>query len=230
MSTMFRLTGRGVLAASLMLAMGAQAVAGSVTYGPVSIGPATTNWSSSIALPQWDPLLFPGQVLTGISFSLFGEVVGNAQFESLDSQPATVSMNLVATITLTDPSSNVLATVIPVASTLDTVTAFDGVIDFGGTSGKSYTGLYGSASDSGSSMDFATFTGSGFVVLPVSAAGSSFGSGAGNLITSFSTSAAASASVTYYYEAIPEASSLALLGACGAVCGLALARRRRRTA
>lgn len=71
-----------------------------VSYGPVSYGPATTNWTSSLSLPQWDPSLFPGQTLTGISFTLDGSVSGNAKFESLDAAPATVTMDLQATITL----------------------------------------------------------------------------------------------------------------------------------
>ncbi len=85
-------------------------------------------------------------------------------------------MNLQATITLTDPSLNVLATVIPVANTSDNVTAYDGVTDFGGTSGKSYLGLAGNDSDSGSSVDFPAFTGVGNILLPITGTGTSNGS------------------------------------------------------
>jgi hypothetical protein len=177
-------------------------------------------------LPKWDPAAFPGQMLTGISFELEGDVEGNASFESLDGAPATILMNLQATITLTDPSANVLATVIPVANTSDNVTAFDGVVDFGGTSGKSYLGLTGSDSDTGNSVDFLAFTGVGNILLPITGTGTSNGSGAGNLVLQFSTTAGASASVTYTYAPVPEPGSCVLAG-LGAI-GLAWAVARRR--
>ncbi len=211
----------------LLLTSAAQAA--TVTYGPVSHGPATTNWSDFLSLPKWDPALFPGQVLTGISFELEGDVEGNAAFESLDGAPATILMNLQATITLTDPSLNVLATVIPVANTSDNVTAYDGVTDFGGTSGKSYLGLTGSDSDTGNSIDFPSFTGVGNILLPITGTGTSNGSGAGNLVLQFSTTASASASITYTYQPVPEPASclLAGLGALGLT--LAAYKRRRRS-
>lgn len=201
-----------LLSFTALLLLASSVSAATITYGPVSFGPATTNWSSSLALPKWDPTLFPGQVLTGISFELEGEVSGDAKFESLDGAPATVTMNLQATVTLTDPSLNVLAVAIPVANTVDNVTAFDGTIDFGGTSGKSYLGLFASDSDTGSSVDYPTFTGPGNILLPISGAGNSNGSGAGNLVLQFATSAAASASVTYTYQPVPEPAGFVILG------------------
>ncbi len=226
---MTNLSHRLAASVAIVLLFATAARAATVSYGPVSYGPATTNWSSSIALPKWDPSLFPGQVLTGISFDLDGSVTGDAKFESLDNAPATILMNLQATITLTDPSSNVLATVIPVANTSDNVTAYDGVTDFGGTSGKSYLGLAGNDSASGSSVDYLAFTGVGNILLPITGNGASNGSGTGNLLLQFNTTAGASASVTYTYAAVPEPGTCLLAG-LGAV-GLALAawKRRRRS-
>jgi len=214
-----------LLAVLAAAALTSSATAATVTYGPASFGPATTNWSTSLSLPKWDPTLFPGQVLTGVSFTLNGSVTGSASFESLDAQPATINMNLQATIVLTDPNSNVLVTVIPVANTSDLASAFDGVIDFGGTSGKQYLGLTGSASNSGTSGNFALFTGAGNVLLPVTASGTSSGSGAGNLLTLFATTAGADASVTYTYSAVPEPSTIALAG-LGLLALVGFARRR----
>lgn len=217
------LKGLKFVAASAVVCAASAAHGLSVTYGPASHGPATTNWSTSLVLPQWDPALFPGYTLTGVSFALNGHVSGDAKFESLDGSPATINMSLQSTITLTDPLSNVLATIIPVANTSDSATAFDGTIDFGGTSGKSYLGLSGSDSDTGASAPLPLYIGNSTISLPVSATGTSFGSGAGNLTTIFSTSADADASVTYYYEPVPEPASLGLLAAAGL---LGLRRRR----
>ena len=96
-----------------------------------------------------------------------------------------------------------LCQTIPVAQTVDNVTAFDNVIDFGGTSGKTYSGLSGDKTEgrcTSAAADIALFTGTGNIVLPCVAAGSSNGSGAGNLILQFNTSASAGAQVTYYYS------------------------------
>lgn len=217
-----------LLSFTALLLFAPSASGATITYGPVSFGPASTNWSSGIVLPKWDPTLFPGQMLTGISFDLQGEVEGDARFESLDGAPATVTMNLQATVTLIDPSLNVLAAVIPVANTSDNVTAFDGTIDFGGTSGKSYLGLTGSDSDTGNSVDFPTFTGAGNILLPITGSGTSNGSGAGNLVLQFLTSASASASVTYTYQAIPEPTGFVIAGmALIGLVGARLVGRRR---
>jgi hypothetical protein len=112
-------------------------------------------------------------------------------------------MNLQATITLQRPDLSTLVTVIPLAQTSDFVTAFDGSIDFGGTSGKTYSGLSGDATESNcvtDPADLALFTGTGTIVLPAKAIGTSTGSGAGNLILQFNTSASAQANVTYWYH------------------------------
>jgi hypothetical protein len=159
-----------------------------------------TNWVSSMSIPKFD---MEPCVLDSICFTLAGHAEGFARFESMDSDPATVTMTLQATITLMRPDMTPLVTVIPLVSTLDNVTAFDGVIDFGGTSGRSYDGLAGDNTETGchsSPEDIALFTGTGSIVLPTDAVGSSHGSGAGNLVLWFNTSASAGVEVTYYYH------------------------------
>jgi hypothetical protein len=181
----------------LVLGLFGVAQADTIVY-TASIPLATTNWSQSMSIPKFDhPCM-----LDSVCFELMGYVEGAAKFESLDAAPATVTMNLQATITLNRPNNTPLVTVIPLVQTVDNVTAFDGVIDFGGTSGRTYEGLSGDATESAcvsSPEDLDLFTGDGNILLPTTAIGTSSGSGAGNLILQFNTSASAGVQVTYFY-------------------------------
>lgn len=202
----------------------AAASAATINHGPYSISLSSTNWTDALSVPLFDPAL---GTLTSIEFNLSGHVEGSALFESLDASPATVTMDLQAEIELQRPDFSTITTVIPVANTVDNVAAYDNVLDFGGTSGRTYADLTGDDSINFTSppplSDLALFTGIGTISLPITATGASAASGAGNLITQFSTSASAEASVTYIYEVIPEPASLSLL----AIGGIAMLRRRR---
>lgn len=170
-----------------------------ITYS-ASVSLSPTNWSTTMSFPKYD--LDPA-CLQSICFELNGHVEGSAKFESMDAGPATVAMSLQSTITLKRPDNTTLVVVIPLANTSDNVTAFDNVIDFGGTSGKTYSGLSGNATDTKCTTapaDLALFSGTGNIALPITAAGTSYGSGAGNLILQFATSASAGATVTYTYN------------------------------
>jgi len=194
-----------VVFGSCMMLTVALAGAATITYS-ASVSLTPTNWNNTLSFPQYN--LDPA-CLKSICFEMNGHVEGAAKFESLDGNPATVAMNLQSTITLSRPDNTPLVTVIPLANTSDNVTAFDGVIDFGGTSGRTYTGLSGNASDTKCTTapaDLALFSGTGNIVLPIVATGTSYGSGAGNLILQFSTSASAGATVTYTYDCSTPAS------------------------
>lgn len=181
----------------------------------------STNFNSSVTLPLFDPSI---GILEKVTLKLTGHVEGAAKFESLDSEPATVEMELAAQITLQRPDLSTLVVTLPLVMTSDDVGAFDGVIDFGGTSGRTYANLMASQLEIFMTMDpgdLALFTGVGNIVLPVVALGASTGSGAGNLLLQFNTSAAADVTVCYQY--IPEPATAGLIAG-----GLIFFARRRK--
>ncbi len=187
-----------------------------------------TYWSHVLTLPKFDPSLGS---LQSVTFQLAAHVEGTAQFESLDAQPATVNMTLGAILSLLRPDNSVIVTAAPSVSTSDNVTAFDTVIDFAGTSGKIYPNLTADASNSvqftSPPDDLSAYIGAGTFNVTATAAGNSYGSGAGNLILLFRTTPSAAAEVTYEYTPVPEPSSLIALWFGGlSLIGLATNRRR----
>ncbi len=205
---------------SLLAALAASLVATSATADTQmisfsdSIPSQTTSFDDTLTIPLFDSTL--GE-LCEVKLVLLGDVSGTASYENLDTSPANITLSLIATLTLQRPDLSFLVDVVPLANQLDSPSAFDGMIDFGGTSGNSFTGLSGNAMDMvvlTDALDLALFTGVGSLSLPVSAAGMSNASGGGNIISQFSTSAGAGVEVTYTYKTapVPEPTSIAVVG------------------
>ncbi|MBS1825001.1 MAG: PEP-CTERM sorting domain-containing protein [Acidobacteria bacterium] len=187
---------------------------------------ATTNWAGNVTVPKFDPTL--GN-LQSVSVTLKGSLDGDIQIESLDAAPTTITSTLLATITLTRPDTSTIVVVIPQVQLIDNVTAFDGNIDFGGGSGRTYANQGGSASSTHVSpppiSDLALFSGVGNIVLPIGAVASSGATGAGNLLALIRTRAGAEVEVTYTFDdGVPEPATFVLIG--GGLIGLAFLRRR----
>ncbi len=194
----------------------------------------TTNYTDTLSVAQFDGSL---GTLTKVTFSLAGTVLGNANAESLDAAPATVTLNLSAGINLNLPAAlggGLLVNVTPLANQVFNASAFDGTFDFAGTSGAAFTGLTNTDSDSAIKTDAPTlafFTGLSTVNMGLVASGLSSGSGSGNLVTQFQTQAGAELQVTYEYTTpdpvvVPEPT--ALLG-LSSVAFLGLIGRRKKT-
>lgn len=185
--------------ASLILLASPGIAAAQQTCVSDSIPLQTTNWATTVSIPKFDSSL---GVLQSVDFELTGRVTGSASIESLDAAPSTVMTTYKAEITLTRPDMSVLVISVPDQMFNDNLSAFDGTIDFAGTSGIAHLDI--TAQDVQTlnvtaPADLALFTGAGNIVLPIDAVGTSTASGSGNLITQFLTDAEASVSVCYNY-------------------------------
>ncbi len=216
-----------LILAAVLLACAVYAGAASITR-TVTIPIQSTDWDRNLMFNQFDPML---GTLNSISFSLTGTLSGDVQVENRNATPATVSTTLQATLTLRRPDMSVLVVSIPSVVRQFNATAYDGNLDYGGTSGMTYptttTSHTETVSGLSSAADKALFQGTGVISLPCSAVGFAGGSGAANLALLFSADAGASATITYDYTPVPEPSSLlALITGLGGLAGVVRFRKR----
>jgi len=207
--------------------LGASASADTISYSG-SVPLTETDWASSVSIAKFDPAL---GTLNSIEIELQGHMEGTAKFEHRGSNAATVTTYLSADLLVQRPDlSNLVVGAGLTVTTVDSVTGFDGTVDFGGTSGRTHGALSANLTNTtltSLTADLALFTGTGDIVLPVLASASSAATGSGNMVFDFTNLASAGVKVTYDYAPVPEPSTLVGLVGMGLV-GLALVWRRRR--
>jgi hypothetical protein len=205
-----------------------------VTYKatPDPIGPFTLNGgANALTVPQWNSSLFPGKTLYKVTLTYDGDVIGTIKYENLGTGENFVTGTLKADMWLKDPNGVQLLTVAPTTSASDTLPGYDGTIDFGGTSGRTYTNQTGSAQSiwwDTTSPYLTMFSGIGTVALTTGGTASSSATDQlGKVASSFITNGQGSVEIRYDYNGtdVPEPCTLGL----GALClvGLGLWRKRR---
>lgn len=167
-----------------------------------TVAVATTNFTTTVDLQKFDTM-GGTRVLESVTFSIDGSIFGSAEVESRDAEPATIVTKLEAVLTLADAMMNTLVVTIPSVSNTFNATAYDGVLDFGGTSGMSFLDLTASQYEEATFMDAATlafFSGVDMATFSFDAMATSSSTGAGNLTSAFNTSAGGLVSVVYTYS------------------------------
>jgi hypothetical protein len=186
-------------------------------------GPTTTNWSHVFTLDGFDTLGGTRQ-LTSAVLTFTGDIFSAMKVESLDASATTVTATAQGNITFSGiPNSAPNVILLPLLSSSIGLTAFDGVFDFGGTSGNNFGTLH--ASDVGSKtfslpVDLSFFTGTPSFNLSASTIASSGFTGSGNLASYITTTGGASVGIAYSWVPVaavpvPATSALMFIGLLG---------------
>jgi hypothetical protein len=211
--------------AAIVLATAANAATVSYDASTSNLAP---DWATTLMLPKFDPAL---GTLTKVTLKLVGKVDGSVKAENTSaSSPASATLKLGAEIMASVAGAALSVKVEPFDGAIVPLSVFDGTLDFGGTSGTSFTS---SAEEDGEVFTFAnlgTFIGPGLVDIDVSADGTSSATGGSNMVFQFDSLAMGTTTITYTYDApaptpIPLPATLPLL--VGSLFGVALLRRRK---
>jgi hypothetical protein len=163
-----------------------------------SVPNSSTDWTNTLGVAPFNPAL---GTLTSVEIINSGSFISDIKVESLDNAPSTITATDSGVLTLTGPDGVSLVTNLS-ANKMFNATAFDGTIDFGGTSGHDF----GPQTANGSNMvtlntasELQAFEITGQVSFTENAHATSSATGAGNLITQINTTAGAQISVVYTY-------------------------------
>ncbi|ADI62778.1 choice-of-anchor E domain-containing protein [Trichormus azollae] len=189
--------------------------AASISYTASSGDYAITNFNQTLSLQQFDTSL---GILTSVTLDIVGFINGNAKFESLNAASSLIRANVSAILNLTQGGVT-LFSLNPSNSKSYQATAFDGVVDFAGTSAITLDIILDEdVATRTLTNNLESFIGSGNVNFLVSAIADSSVTGSGNILSQIGTLAKGQLTVTYNYDAstlikIPEA-SLHFTGIC----------------
>lgn len=175
--------------------------AGTITLSD-TVSLQTTNFQTALSFAKFDTM-GGTRVLDSVSFSINGTIQGSIKVESSDASATVIATKLEAQLTLTDALDNTLVVTIPSIERVLNASAFDGSIDFGGTSGATYADLEESNFNIETYSDAATlamFSGSGAADFMFDAAAASMATGAGSITSQFNTSASGFVEVIYTYS------------------------------
>lgn len=180
--------------------------AGTKTRSVTVVAPeAAERWNALLSVPRLDPRL---GTLRSVTLRLDARAGGTARFENLNRAPLTLMQTLCVLFELRRPNFSTLLQGLPIAHVSQTVAGYDGVTDFGGTSGRTRSDLAAAGVTElvvTNPNDLLLFTGSGAVDLPLLVRPKPTALGAGDYSQTFSTRSRAELTVLYTYESAPVA-------------------------
>jgi hypothetical protein len=188
----------------IVLALGAMAgsavLAGSASYS-ASVPLQTTNWSSTLSFPQFNPAI---GTLQSVAISVRDSLVSGFKYENLStSSGSTMRDSSKCTVQVLRPDNSLLLSTVAAVQETCQVTVYDGSLDYAGTSGRTFNGVVNVGLGTSSFLtgaDLALFTGVGTIGLPCNGIGWGYlSSTGGNNRNSVSTQAGAWVTVTYTY-------------------------------
>lgn len=204
---------------------GSVALAGTVTHNANFAFPLSPG-NQVLSLPQWDPALYPGQVLAKVELKIAGDIEATVDAENDSKIGGNMGVDLLGLLKATAPSlatsAGILQSAGPVA-----VSATDGSAG----SGPDFVN-FGTVSGSGSNSNsliagLGPYIGAGNISATVNGNGGFSVTGVSDSTIHVSAFGAdGTVSVTYTYNPVPEPTTMALAGLGG--LGLALAAWRRR--
>lgn len=179
--------------------------------------PETTDIiNESLFLPQFQSSF---GTLNSAILEFTGLIEGDAGFESKDARPTTIKVDLSGLLSLEESNGTNLFELNPSKSYQYNVTAYDGKIDFAGTSGRTLEGVTAqqTAQKTYTGSELSPFIGTGSLNYAFSGVATSNVKGTGNIISYVNTRAGAGLKISYNYtKKIPEPATTLGLGVVAA--------------
>ena len=202
---------QAVLLSAASVAMGTMAFADTVSYN-ATIDPTLTDWTQSVNVPQFSPAL---GTLLSVTLRLNGDNRTQTFVENRDRRASTTTTGSDVSLVLEDSLGTQLVAVAPSVRFTNELTAFDTVIDYGGTSGATNPEQTSTASAQtvlfAGTDDVSAFVGEANISLNASAVATGFYDGSGTYRFVVATSAGAQIEVVYEYQP-PQEDPLGELG------------------
>lgn len=174
-----------------------------------------TDWSATLPALQFDSSL---GTLEAVAIEITGDLNSGIAVENLGSTTATYSIDQEGSITLELPGATEEITPALAADTGGSLAAFDGTVDFAGTSGVSASGLISADSLTDTlddTADLAAFTGNGTIDLPLLSSGTADVEVSGNSLLQLGGSTGATIELSYIYlptGTVPDGGSVGAYG------------------
>ena len=192
-----------VIAATSALSLGT-ALADTTTPPPADIPPTDTDFTQTIGVAQFDPAL---GTLNSITVELDATVTGSMGVENTSTTSTSdgnLELSALVSVALAIDPTTMITVASPATTQTFSFPVYDGVFDFGGTSGATYADINDVQMVTETLTDpafLAAATGTGTFDFIVDAVGTSGGTASsGNTSFFFLTQAGATITVTYDYQ------------------------------